>query len=68
MALAEKVCCKADAHHGSIRVGDLLTTSATPGHAMKATERTRAFGAVLGKALEPLERGRGLIAILTTLQ
>jgi hypothetical protein len=35
---------------------------------LKATDRTRAFGAVLGKALEGLEHGRGLIPILVCLQ
>ena len=45
----------------------LLTTSATPGHAMKA-ENLRAFGAVIGKAMEGLESGQGLIPILVALQ
>jgi len=51
-----------------VEVGDLLTTSATPGHAMKATDNARAFGAVLGKALAPLPSGKGLVPILVTLQ
>ncbi len=36
IALVGKVFCKADATYGSIDVGDLLTTSPTPGHAMRA--------------------------------
>ena len=56
-----------DADHASIEVGDLLTTSSTPGHAMKAVDASRAFGAVLGKALEPLTAGRGLLPILVAL-
>jgi hypothetical protein len=35
---------------------------------MKATDPTRAFGAVIGKALEPLDAGEGLIPILVALQ
>jgi hypothetical protein len=31
---------------------------------MKATDRENAFGAVIGKALAPLDRGRGLIPVL----
>jgi hypothetical protein len=49
-------------------VGDLLTTSPTAGHAMKADDTGRAFGAVIGKALAPMENGTGLIPILIALQ
>jgi hypothetical protein len=35
---------------------------------MKANDRDRAFGAVLGKALRPLANGRGLIPVLVALQ
>ena len=68
VALVGKVCCKVDAQHGPVKVGDLLTTSPTPGHAMRAADQGRAFGAVIGKALQPLASGRGLIAILVALQ
>jgi hypothetical protein len=68
LALVGKAFCKADAQYGSIRVGDLLTTSLTGGHAMKAIDPQQAFGAVLGKALRPLECGKGLIPILISLQ
>src|SRR5262249_16787911 len=37
VALVGKVYCKVDARRHSIEVGDLLTTSSTAGHAMKAT-------------------------------
>ena len=63
-----KVYCKVDAQHSPIEVGDLLTTSATPGYAMKADDPFKAFGAVIGKALRPLEAGQGLIPILIALQ
>jgi hypothetical protein len=68
LALVGKVCCKADATSSQIGVGDLLTTSRTPGHAMKAIDPARSFGAVIGKALRPLESGCGLIPILVALQ
>lgn len=68
VALVGKVYCKVDAHYSPIEVGDLLTTSQTPGHAMKAGEPARAFGAVIGKALAGLEAGQGLIPILIALQ
>jgi hypothetical protein len=57
-----------DAQYGAIAVGDLLTTSPTPGHAMKATDQLQAFGAVIGKALRPLGEGQGLIPVLISLQ
>jgi hypothetical protein len=68
IALMGKVFCKVDTVNGPIRVGNLLTTSGTPGHAMKATDPLRAFGAVIGKALGGLERGRGMVPILVVLQ
>jgi hypothetical protein len=68
IALVGKVFCKVDTVNGPIRVGDLLTTSSTPGHGMKATDPLRSFGAVIGKALGGLERGRGMVPILVVLQ
>ena len=68
LALMGRVHCKVDANYESIEVGDLLTTSATPGHAMKASDPTRSFGAVIGKALRPLKTGKDLIPILVALQ
>ena len=68
IALFGKVYCKVDARPAPIEVGDLLTTSSEPGHAMKASESSQAFGAVIGKALRPLEDGQGLIPILIALQ
>jgi hypothetical protein len=68
IALVGKVFCKVDAEFGAIEPGDILTTSPTPGHAMKASDPMQAFGAVIGKALRPLARGRGEIPILVALQ
>jgi hypothetical protein len=68
LALTGKVYCKVDAQCAPVAVGDLLTTSPTPGHAMKASDPSRAFGAIVGKALRPLAAGRGLVPILVSLQ
>jgi hypothetical protein len=68
VALTGRVYCWADASHGSIEPGDLLTTADTPGHAMKVADYTKAQGAILGKAMSSLEDGRGLVLVLVTLQ
>lgn len=68
IALMGRVYCKVDADSSAIEVGDLLTTSSTPGYAMKADDPMRAFGAVIGKALGRLDAGKGLIPVLVTLQ
>ncbi|WP_156374207.1 hypothetical protein [Cellulomonas sp. Leaf334] len=68
VAMAGKVYCKVDADVSPVQIGDLLTSSSTPGHAMAALDYSRAFGSVIGKALEPLPEGRGLVQILVALQ
>jgi len=68
IGLVGRLSCKVDADYTPIAVGDLLTTSPTPGHAMKATDSSQAFGAVLGKAMAALATGRELLPILIALQ
>jgi hypothetical protein len=69
ISLMGKVFCKVDARPAPIDVGDLLTTSYTRGHAMKAVDPVKAFGSVIGKALKPLEEGsRRMIPVLVALQ
>jgi hypothetical protein len=68
VALMGKVRCLVDASVQPVHVGDLLTTSTTRGHAMKATEPERMVGAVVGKALHPLSGGTGLVPVLVSLQ
>ena len=68
IALMGRVSCKADASSSPIQVGDLLTTSSIPGHAMKVTDPEKAFGTVIGKALGELNSGTGMIPILVSLQ
>lgn len=68
LALTGKVWCKVDADIAPVEVGDMLTTSPTPGHAMRAGDPARAFGAVIGKALGSLVSGRALVPVLVALQ
>jgi hypothetical protein len=68
LAIVGIVPCKASAENGPINVGDLLVTSSVPGYAMKGSDHSRMLGAVVGKALEPLRKGHGVIQILVTLQ
>jgi hypothetical protein len=68
VAIAGRVYVKAEAQSAPIRPGDLLTTSDLPGHAMAATNRERAYGAVIGKAMTGLESGTGLVLVLVNLQ
>jgi hypothetical protein len=66
--LTGRVYCWADASYAPIEPGDLLTTSDTPGHAMKVTNHKKAQGAIIGKAMTSLKEGKGLVLVLVTLQ
>ena len=68
VALSGRVYVQADANGGPIEPGDLLTTSDTPGHAMRANDTARAQGAILGKAMSSLTEGKGMVLVLVTLQ
>ncbi|MSU58977.1 MAG: hypothetical protein EXS35_12555 [Pedosphaera sp.] len=68
VALTGRVYCLVDASHGAVEPGDLITTSATPGHGMKVTDHTRAHGAIIGKAMTGLANGKGLVLLLVSLQ
>lgn len=67
VAVVGKAWCLADAEEAPIEVGDLLTTSGSPGRAMAAREPAAAFGAIIGKALTPLAAGRGTVLVLVGL-
>jgi hypothetical protein len=61
--------CKVDADIAPIAPGDLLTTSPTRGHAQKLEHGTSARpGAVIGKALGALKKGKGMIPVLVSHQ
>ncbi len=74
VAHSGRVRIKADARYGAIKIGDLLVTSPTPGHAMRSRpmkigdQFLHRPGTLLGKALEALPKGKGEILILLTLQ
>jgi hypothetical protein len=68
VTLSGTVYCLASSANGRVRAGDLLTSSAVPGHAMRAGNGEAARGAVIGKALEDLRGDNGLILILASLQ
>lgn len=55
IALAGVIPVKVTLENGPIAVGDLLTSSSTPGHAMRADRP----GPVIGKAMEPFDGGQG---------
>jgi hypothetical protein len=68
VALTGRVYCWADASHGAIQPGDLLTSSDTPGHVMVVKDHEAALGAIIGKAMSALDEGRDLILVLVALQ
>ncbi|MDP6368370.1 MAG: VCBS repeat-containing protein [Planctomycetota bacterium] len=68
IAMSGRVFVKCSAENGAILPGDLLTSASLAGHAMRATDGERSFGAVLGKAMTPLEEGTGLVLVLVSLQ
>lgn len=68
VALSGRVYALADATSAPIKPGDLLTSSATPGHVMKVTDPARAQGAIVGKAMSALKNGKGMVLVLVSLQ
>jgi hypothetical protein len=68
MAMVGRVPTKVSAENGPIHVGDLLVTSSTMGYAMKGTDHDKMLGAVVGKALAPLDSGTGVIMVLVNVQ
>jgi len=74
VATTGRVRVKVDASRGPIAIGDLLVTSDVPGFAMKSEAvnlggvQIHRPGTIIGKALEPLEKGKGEILALLSLQ
>lgn len=68
MAMMGIVPTKVTTENGPIERGDLLVSSSTPGYAMKGTDPGHLAGAIIGKALEPLPSGTGMIEVLLALQ
>ena len=74
VATTGRVRVKVDATRAPIHIGDLLVTSDVPGVAMKSAPinlggvQIHRPGTLIGKALEPLEKGSGTILVLLSLQ
>lgn len=74
VATTGRVKVKVDATRAPIHTGDLLVTSDIPGVAMKSQPvnlggvQLHRPGTLIGKALEPLEKGSGEILVLLSLQ
>jgi hypothetical protein len=69
IALSGRVWVRCEATQAAIEIGDLLTTSDTPGHAMVASDASRSHGAVIGKAMTALPQGEtGMVLVLVNLQ
>lgn len=74
IATTGRVKVRVDASAAPIKVGDLLVTSDKRGYAMKSEPvkiQGRTFhqpGTIIGKALEPLEKGQGEILVLLSMQ
>ncbi len=64
LALLGRVLVKATAENGPIRPGDLLTSASTPGYAMRCSRPIDCEGALVGKALTPLDDQIGIIHAL----
>ena len=74
VATTGRVHVKVDADRAAIQIGDLLVTSDIPGMAMKSEPvnlggvHIHRPGTIVGKALEPLAKGKGEILVLLSLQ
>jgi hypothetical protein len=74
VATTGRVRVKVDATNAPIRVGDLLVTSDKEGIAMRSKPLDLGGtpihrpGTLIGKALEPLDKGVGEILVLLSLQ
>jgi hypothetical protein len=64
LALIGIVPVKVTDEGGPIQPGDLLVASSTPGYAMKWNPESGEACGLIGKALEPLDSGTGVIQVL----
>lgn len=68
VAMTGRVWVRCNAESGAIAPGDMLTTSDTPGEAMKVTDYPRSQGAAIGKAMTALAGSEGMVLALIGLQ
>jgi hypothetical protein len=67
LALSGTVPTKVVNETGFIKPGDLLTTSSTPGHAMRCESAYACMGSLVGKAMGSLSQEKGIIEVLVML-
>ncbi|MBA4372792.1 MAG: hypothetical protein C0402_07990 [Thermodesulfovibrio sp.] len=67
LALTGRVPVKVSSENGPIRPGDLLVSSSTAGHAMRALANPTP-GTIVGKALGSLKQGTGTVEMLIMLR
>jgi hypothetical protein len=68
LALSGRVYALEEDAYGAPKPGDLLTSSATPGHVRQFIDHAHAQGAIVGKAMSSLKDGKGMVLVLVTLQ
>ncbi len=68
IALTGRAYVYATTENGPIEAGDFLTSSSTPGYAMKVKRYGKAKGSIVGKAMTSLEEGSGFVLVLINLQ
>src|SRR5262249_8552151 len=68
VALSGRVWVYCEATKHAIQPGDLLTSAAIPGYAMRVSNFRKAQGAIIGKAMTALKSGKGLVLVLVSLQ
>jgi len=68
VTLSGRTYVMANTSRGEIKVGDLITTSDIEGEAMKAKNKRKAQGAIIGKAMTGLKNGKGYVLVLVNLQ
>ena len=64
LALVGRVYAKATTENGPIQPGDLLVSASLAGYVMRCLHPQACEGTLIGKALEPLVEGTGLILML----
>ena len=69
VTISGRTFVKANTTNGPIKIGDLLTSSAIKGEAMRATKKRKMSGTIIGKAMTPLADGEeGFVLVLIHLQ
>lgn len=68
ITLSGRTYIKANLQGGTIEVGDFITTSDVPGVGMRAKNKKKSRGAIIGKAMTSLSDQEGFVLVLVNLQ